>query len=286
MSSPAVKQAREAFGARLREIRKDANLSARALAALCDWHYTKVSKLEHGTTSPSDDDLRQWCQHCNAGDQLPDLIATSRSIQSMYNEWHRLMRTGLKKMQESAVPLYERTKLFRGYETQVIPGLFHTADYAAALFAFWADFMSLPIDTDQAVETRMERQRVLYSGDRRFVFILEEQSLRTRVGDVAVMAGQLDRLLTVMSLPRVSLAIIPADAERYSFTQGSFWIFDESCVKVEGVSAGLEILQPREIALYVSVFGLLQRSAVVGEAARELIKKAIQDLGQGGAAVR
>ncbi len=259
-------------------MRKDANLTGRALAALCGWHYTKVSKLEHGTTSPSDDDLRNWCRHCGTAGQLADLIATARSIESMYIEWHRLMRTGLKQAQESVVPLYERTKLFRGYEALVLPGLFHTAEYAAQLFAFWASLMSLPIDTDEAVAARMERQRVLYTGDRHFVFVLEEQALRTRVGDAGIMAGQLDRLLAVMSLPRVSLSIIPAAGKRHSFTQGSFWIFDESCVQVEGVSAGLEILQPREIALYVSVFDLLRRSSVVGEAARELIKKAIQDL--------
>ena len=52
------------------------------------------------------------------------------------------------------------------------------------------------------------------------------QVLRTRVGDADVMAGQLDRLLAVMSLPRVRIGIIPAAGERHSLTQGSFWMFD------------------------------------------------------------
>jgi hypothetical protein len=127
----------------------------------------------------------------------------------------------------------------------------------------------------------MERQKVLYSGDRRFVFVLEEQTLRTRVGDTDLMLGQLDRVLAVMSLPRVSLGIIPARGERHSLAQGSFWLFDDTCVQLETVAAGLEITQPREIAVYVRAFGLLQRSALYGKPARELIQRAIAELQEG-----
>lgn len=74
--------------------------------------------------------------------------------------------------------------------------------------------------------------------------MLEEQTLHTRIGDTDVMLGQLDRVLAVMSLPRVSLGIIPASGERHCLAQGSFWIFDEERAKVEGVSAGLDITQP------------------------------------------
>ena len=276
--SSTVEQARAALGARLREIRKDANLTGRALADACRWHFTKVSKIEHGTQNPSEDDLRSWCSACGADDQIADLIATTRAIETMYVEWQRLMRTGFKHRQASAVPLYERTKLFRGYEAHVMPGLFHTAEYAAAIFQFWAEFLNVPSDIDEAVAARLERQRVLYSGDRQFRFVLEEQALRTRVGGVDVMAGQLDRLLAVMSLPRVSVGIVPSTGIRHTLTQGSFWIFDDDRVQVEGVSAGIEITQPREIKVYLNAFALLQRSATYGEDARGLIAKALQDV--------
>ncbi len=196
----------------------------------------------------------------------------------MYVEWHRHMRAGLKRSQTQSVPLYERTKLFRIYENTVMPGLFHTAEYAAAIFRFWNEFLDIPNDVDDAIAARMERQQVLYTGRRRFSFVLEEQTLRTRVGDTDVMAGQLDRLLAVMSLSRVSLGIIPSAGERHCLTQGSFWIFDEERVKVENVSAGLDITQPREIAVHAKAFALLQKSAVHGHAARELIHRALTKL--------
>ena len=273
-----VHQAREALGARLREIRKDANLTGRALAVLTGWHFTKVSKLENGARSPSEEDIRIWCNTCNAPDQISDLIATVRNIEAMYLEYRRQMQAGQKHFQDSFVPLYERTRLFRVYETTVIPGLFTTAEYAATIFRFWAEFMDLSDDVDAAVAARMERQRVLYTGKRRFLFVIEEQVLRTRVGDSDIMAGQLDRLLAVMSLPRVSVGIVPSMGERHSLAQGSFWIFDDSRVHVETVSAGLDISQPREIALYVRVFERLQRSAVYGHNARHLIALAMSDI--------
>jgi transcriptional regulator with XRE-family HTH domain len=273
-----IQQARDALGGRLREIRKDACLSGRALAGTLGWHFTKISKVENGARSPSEDDIRAWCAACGADDQVPDLIATVRHMASMYHEYRRQMQAGMKHLQESSVPLYEQTSLFRLYDTTVIPGLFTTAEYATALFRFWQDFMGLKDDIDAAVAARMERQRVLFTGARTFRVVIEEQVLRTRVGGTDVMARQLDRLLCLMSLPRVTIGIIPASGERHSLTQGSFWMFDDTRVRVETVSASLTITQPRDIALYCRVFGLLQCSAVHGHKARQLICRAMHEL--------
>jgi transcriptional regulator with XRE-family HTH domain len=274
-------QAREALGARLREIRLDAGLTARALAERAGWHFTKVSKLEHGTRRPSPDDIRAWCRHCRAEDQAVDLIAAARSIDALYTEWRRQLRAGMKHFQDSARPLYEQTRLFRVYETTFIPGLLNTAEYASAILEFWAALMNLPADIETAVAARMARQDVLHARDRRFRFIIEEQALRTRVGGPAVMSGQLDRLLALMSRPTISLGIIPAAGDRHALAQGSFWIFDDARVQLETVSAGLDITQPAEIGLYAQVFDLLDRSAVHGPGARELIKRAARELGCG-----
>jgi len=271
-------QAREALGTRLREIRQDAGLTARALAKLAGWHFTKISKLEHGTRQPSQDDIRAWCRHCQAEDQALDLIAAARSIDAMYAEWRRQMRAGLKHFQDSWRPLYEQTLLFRVYETTYIPGLLNTAGYASAILQFWAGLMNLPADIDTAVAARMDRQNVFHDGKRRFVFVLEEQALRTRVGGTDVLAAQLDQLLALMSLPVISLGIIPAGGERHALAQGSFWMFDDARVQVETVSAGLDITQPAKISLYAQVFERLQRSAVYGRSARDLIGQVLTDL--------
>ena len=62
---------------------------------------------------PSEDDIRTWCRVCGAERAIPDLIAASRSADSMYTEWRRLQPAGVRRDQENRLPLHERTKLLK-----------------------------------------------------------------------------------------------------------------------------------------------------------------------------
>lgn len=277
--SDAAKAGQEALGIRLREIRKDAGLTGRALAAATGQHFTRVSKIENGVQPPNDSDIRSWCTACGAEAEIPDLLATLRAVESAYLEFRRNSRTGMKRLLGAhTVALYERTSLFRIYEHNVIPGLFQTADYTAAMLAFWMKFLDTPDDLDEAVAARMERQRVLYRRGKRFAVVLEEQALRTWFGDAETQAGQLDRLLTMMSLPSVSLGIIPLMMRRSAVPSAGFWIFDDELVALETPTAGIEVTRPYEVDLYVRMFEHLHASAVYGQAARDIITKVATEL--------
>src|SRR6185312_10352885 len=132
------------------------------------------------------------CQHCESTDQLDDLIATVRDIEAMYVEWRRRLRTGTRRRQAKSITLEGDTQLMRWYEPCLIPGILHTAEYAAAVLARVIDFYEIPDDLDTGVATRMQRQQILYTGNHRFHFIIAEQALNTRVASVQVMLGQLD----------------------------------------------------------------------------------------------
>ena len=278
--SSSAKQAQEALGVRLRELRRDAGLTGRALAAALGWHFTRVSKLEHGVQAPTDADIRDWCHACRADDHVPDLLATLRTVESAYLEFRRQARAGMKRVLGAhTVALYDRTTLFRIYEHNVIPGLFQTADYSAAMLAFWIQFLETPNDLDAAVAARMERQRVLYRRDKRFVVVLEEQALRTWFGTAETQAGQLDRLLAVMSLPTISLGIIPMMTERPAVASAGFWIFDNFLAALETPTASIEVTRPQEIELYARMFDRLLAAAIHGKDARALITKTLEELG-------
>jgi hypothetical protein len=94
------------------------------------------------------------------------------------------------------------------------------------------------------------------------------------------MAGQLDRLLAVMSLPSVELSIIPASAPRKVMPSGGFLIFDDEMVQAETVSAELTVTTPQEITLYARRFALLRESGVSGRDARSLIHRALSEVAQ------
>ncbi|MFD7466709.1 helix-turn-helix domain-containing protein [Streptomyces tendae] len=279
-SSSSVQQARDALGKRLREIRKDSGLTARDLAARAGWHESKCSRIENGRTPPSDDDLRVYTLYCAAADQTADLIATARNIDGAYVEWRRMERSGLRRAQESVMPLWERTRHFRAYSSWLMPGPFQTPAYIKALLMSIRDRRGLPDDLEAAVGIRVDKQRVLYEGARRFAVVLEESTLRHLIGGPETMAGQLGHLLSLATLPNVSLGVIPLSTDRTAlWPVEDFWVFDDSQVNVELVSAFLTITQPHEVGMYARTFAAFADSAVYGASARTLITSAIDSLG-------
>jgi transcriptional regulator with XRE-family HTH domain len=279
--STKEQQAREAFGNRLREIRLDAGLSGRQLAALTGFHYTKVSRVEHGGQSLSDADIRAWCAACRADPLVPDLIAQMRAVDTLYRDYRHTARRGLRQLQAPWVALYERTKLFRVHEHWIVPGLLQTDAYSIAVMSYFRDLMELPEDdTEAANAIRMDRQRVLRAGERRFVFLLAEQVLYSQVPSANAMVQQLDRLVETMGLTRVSLGIIPATSGMGAHTQTSFWIFDDALVQVETLTSGLDITRPEEIEMYLTTFERMRQAAVFGRNAKALIMKARYDFAQ------
>ncbi|BCB84453.1 helix-turn-helix domain-containing protein [Phytohabitans suffuscus] len=276
--SSQVHQAKQAFGARLREIRKDASLTGRALAAATGLHVSKVSRIEHAGQNPSEEDIRRWCQACKADDQIPELIATLRGIEGMWLEWKRQLRGGLKRMQETFDRHHERASVVRSYESIVVPGILQTAAYCEAVLRIAADFYGTDGDIAAAVEARMNRQRFLYQSDRRFLFVVEAWALRTIFGGVDVMLGQLDRLLAVATLPRVSFGVIPPGRIRQMWPGEGFFLFDDDLAVIETTSAEIKVTQPQEIRLFADAFRRLQGEAVFGAEARGLITGTMDDL--------
>lgn len=277
--SSSVQRARLELAARLRDIRLDGGLTGRALSAAAGWHEAKTSRIEGAKQALSDADIRAWCRVCGAEDQTADLIEANRAADSMYLEWRRLHRAGMKRAQESRIPLYESTRLFKVYCSTVIPGFFQTSGYATALMTAITRFQGTPDDVVAAVAARIARNHVLREGDHRFAAIIEESVLRAQHGDAQVMAAQLGHVLAVSGLPAVSLGIIPSSApDRPMWTLEAFNIFDDSRVEVELLSAQVTVRQPGEVAIYVRAFEELSHMAVYGASARSLITQAIAAL--------
>jgi transcriptional regulator with XRE-family HTH domain len=279
-ASPAssAQAAREALAAQLREIRLDAEITKRELAARCGWSEAKSSRIENARTAPSDQDIRSWCRACQAEVRAPDLVAANRQADAMYVQWRRLERAGLKQIQQRSIPLHRRTKHFRTYCSSVVPGVLQTCGYATALLRTIGTFRGLPDDAAEAAAARVDRSRIIRESGRQFALVLEETVLRYRLGDAGVMAGQLGSMLSAMDLPAVSLGVIPMAVERTMWPIESFTIFDDKLVHHEPLSASVRITAPDEVGQYLEAFGALHRMAVYGAEARALVVKAIEAL--------
>ncbi|MFI1253258.1 helix-turn-helix domain-containing protein [Streptomyces netropsis] len=280
MPSPlsSVHAARIALATRLRDMRLDAGLAGHELSTACGWHPAKTSRIEHAKASPTDADIRAWCQACGAADQVPDLIAAARSADSMYVQWKRLHRAGLRHLQQEVVPLFERTRAFRVYCSNVVPGLLQTESYARAVLSAYGAFHQAATDVDEAAAARVARSHVIRDGHHRFALIVEESVLHSGIAPAATTAEQLSNLLEIMTLPWVSFGILPIRAERPLWTLESFTIYDEMQVGIELLSARVTLTSPDEISLYAKAFGELAGQALYGASARSLITAAIDSI--------
>ncbi|MFJ6212123.1 helix-turn-helix domain-containing protein [Streptomyces sp. NPDC092296] len=264
-------RAREALGARLRELRTEAGFSGREMARRLEWPPSKVSKLETGKQTPTLQDLETWAHSAQQPQAASELKGRLRGLETSYRSWRRQLTTGHRGRQDEALAQQRATKTIRAYESSVIPGLFQTPDYARHLLIHNADLRNTPRDTEAAVRARMKRQQVLYEPGRKFHALLWEGALRVLTCPPDVMAGQLDRLTGIIGLSTVTLGIVPLGAPMTVTPRHGFWIYDERLVIVETINAEMWLDDTDDIALYGRVWDRLDRAAVYGRGAHRLI---------------
>ncbi|WP_441247710.1 DUF5753 domain-containing protein [Kitasatospora sp. McL0602] len=249
------------------------------MAIRTGWSESKVSRIAHAKTPPADSDIRVWCAACGADDQAADIIAASRAADSMYMEWKKVHRHGMRRSQDDFMTLLKRTGLCRVYVSNVAPGILQTREYAMALMGTITDFQGTPNDVAEAVDSRLERGSLLTEGTTRFAIVIEETVLRYPIGDRDAMKTQLARIVEVMKLPHVSVGVIPFSAPRKMWPLEAFTMLDDTQVTAETLSAILNITAPGEIAVYDKAFKILSSMAVYGPSAGELVSEALATFG-------
>lgn len=277
----SVDEARSALGKRLRELRQQAGLSGKELAESLSWVGSKVSKIENGKQTPTDQDIRAWTGATDSADQTEGLLAALHTLELQHAEWQRLLKAGMKSHQLSISQQDEKTKLFRGFENTVVPGLVQTPEYARARFAQVVLVHKVPNDINEAVKQRMQRQEMLYRPDKRFHIVITESVLRYRLVSLDIMLGQLDRLMAISSMRNIRLGIIGFKTRYVTDPRHGFWLLDNELVRVETYSAELNLRQPQEIELYSRIFEQHAAVASYGPPARAIIGRAMQELAAG-----
>lgn len=273
--------AREALGARLRELRAGAGMEGKALAAQLGWQTSKVSRLQNGKQTPTRADLSAWAGAVGrpeVEDELHGLLA-ALDMKQRHRSWRRQLAGGHRGRQETAVRQTANTKVIRGLEVARVPGLFQTPEYARIVFDTNAEFRGIPPTTGAAVEARMRRQDALYEPEKSFRFLVCEAALYHRPCPADVMSEQLDRLYNLVGQRRIELGIIPFGAELRRTIPHAFWIYDQRLVIVETISEELWLTGDEDVTLYERAWDWLAESAAYGTPARRLIGRARASLG-------
>lgn len=259
---------------KLRSLRREAGFRRQSdLASRLGWDRTRVSKIETGTQRPTEEDIRAWADmtgHPEAAGELLDLLA---DVEAVHKTWRGRLRGGGAEVQDEYDRRIRGAKRMRAVSPLVVPGLLQTEGYARAIITAGAEVWGID-DVDATIEARMRRREVLYT-DRTFEFITTEAALRMPPCPPEVMRGQLDRLMS-LDLPNVTLAIIPLGVQLPIVPQNNFMLVDDAAT-IEA-SGSEDTLGERESDVYAQVFDRLMRVAVTGEAARDLIVIAADEL--------
>ncbi|WP_432021296.1 helix-turn-helix domain-containing protein [Streptomyces sp. 1222.5] len=275
--STDFQQAREALGARLRELRLSARggrLTGTQLAQHLGWPHSKVYKLEGGRQTATSDDLRAWADAVGHPDAFEELDARLKGFESHIRSWRRQLAAGHRPVQDSWNVEVSRTRVIRAWEESVIPGMLQTADYARAIFLRYANLHGTTRDTDEAVRSRLRRQEWLYEAGHRFCALVWEAALHALVCSPSVLAAQLDRLAGVVGMDTVELGVIPLGASLKVPTANAFWVLDDRLVITEDWHAELWLDDADSIATYLRVWNVLRESAVFGADAQNVIHRA------------
>ncbi|MFI9247037.1 helix-turn-helix domain-containing protein [Streptomyces sp. NPDC053086] len=274
--STDYQRARAELGRRLRELRAespDGRLTGTELAQRLGWPQSKVSKLENGRQTPTDDDLRAWAEAVGRPAVFAELRARLRGFESHIRSWRRQLAAGHAPVQETWNTLVGESRTLHVWDNFVVNGMLQTADYARNLFERYAEFRRSPKDAEDAVRARMKRQEWLYQPGRQLKTLMWEGALRAQACPPEVLAAQLDRLLGVVGMDTVQLGIVPWDAALRLPPANGFWILDDRLVTVEDWHAALWLDDAETIALYRRVWDTLAESAVFGADAQQVIAR-------------
>ncbi|MEV5933826.1 helix-turn-helix transcriptional regulator [Streptomyces sp. NPDC052079] len=274
--STDYQRAREELGRRLRELRVEGpfgRLTGTQLAQRLGWQQSKISKLENGRQTPTDDDLRAWAEATGQAASYDELRGRLRGFESHIRSWRRQLAAGHRPVQETWNTLVFGSRTLRVWENGTICGLLQTADYARYVFEGHAELQRSPRDTEEAVRCRMKRQEWLYQPGKQLNLLMWEGALHSRVCPTEVLTAQLDRLQGVVGMSTVNLGIVPLDAALRLALGNPFWILDDRLVIAEDWHAELWVDDAETIALYRRVWDTLAESAVFGTEAQQVIAR-------------
>jgi transcriptional regulator with XRE-family HTH domain len=235
-TSPTVQ--RWELAARLRELRREAGLTIEQVAQELMCSPAKVSRMETGLRSVQLRDVRDLAAMYRLSPPEQDRLATlARGARQ--KAWYD--RFELRDQVREYFGLEDGASDVRWADVLLVPGLLQHQAYASELLKEVASIEGLEdLRIDEHVEIRALRQRRLVAAEASYRFIVADAALRVRIGEPRVMAEQMEHLVHVSSLPRVSVRVLSSDRGLGPAIFGTFILMS--------FDAGLPDVLHREVA--------------------------------------
>lgn len=216
---------RIALGGQLRRLREERGITREAAGEAIRASHAKISRLELGRVGFKERDIADLLTLYGVADadEREAFLALARQANSP-GWWHRYADL-LPGWFETYLGLEQSATVIRCYESQFVPGLLQTADYARAVIKLAHGHESAE-EIDRRVDLRMRRQEIL---DRpteppTLWVVIDEASLRRPIGGPEVLRGQLEHLIAAAGRPNVTMQLLPYRVGGHAAAGGPFTI--------------------------------------------------------------
>jgi transcriptional regulator with XRE-family HTH domain len=271
------------LGGQLRQLREAKGISRLDAGYVIRASESKISRMELGRVGFKERDVADLLSLYEVKDEeerdsLLELVRASNRP----GWWYRYSDT-MPRWFRDYVGLEESASRIQTFETQFVPGLLQTDEYARAVVS-----VGLPDATQEELENRvalrLRRQRILtYTREPRLWAVIDEAVLHREVGDPGVMRDQIKYLLDITKQPTVSLQVVPFTAGGGG-AEGPFTLlrFGEpelpDIAYLEHLAGALYLDKAPEVELYTKVFHRLIAEAEPPASSRQRLANMLRDL--------
>lgn len=281
VSVPNIRRRR--LGAALRRLREGSGMSLEAVAKELGWSTSKISRIELAKIAVTPADVRALL---GVLDALSEEVETLVDLASEDRQpgWWRQYAEVLPPWFEGYLSLESEAARLLAYESEVVPGLLQTEQYAAETLRH-SPYTPLPDEAARAAELRRTRQVRLVGPDPIYLdVVINEGALRRVVGGREVMCAQLTRLIEATEVPNVALRVLPFAAGAHPGVDGSFTVLEFSdpsnprIVYLDRMTDSEYLDGLRDVAAYRHAHERLQACALSVSDSREMISSLLREL--------
>ncbi|MEV4646109.1 helix-turn-helix transcriptional regulator [Saccharopolyspora sp. NPDC049426] len=279
--SPTVRRRR--LAAELRRLRAHSEVTQQQAATHLGCTQAKIGRFETAKRSPSVGDVSALLDFYGVDNaEREQLINLARDARKR-GWWHSYSDV-LPEWYETYVGLEAEASSIDTYESEAIPGLLQTREYAYAITKSTL-IRAHDAEIGRRVDLRIQRQeRVTGDNPLELWAVVGEAALRRPVGGDGVLRRQLEHILKLGQLPNVTLQVMPLGAGAHPAQAGPFVILrysnhiDPDVVYLETHVGGLYLEREIELTNYATMMDHLRAHAVDPEGSVDFIQQRIGEL--------
>jgi transcriptional regulator with XRE-family HTH domain len=274
--SPTVR--RRELGALLRKLRTEKGLTVEQAAERLMFSMSKLSRMETGHGVATRRDIRDLCDLYGVTDDAQRDHMRNLATEAKQQAWWQSYDLGY----GTYVGLEADAVTISAFQSSVVHGLLHTADYARAQHRGSMPLLS-PDQIELQIEAKLTRQRILTRSEPpRFSVVLDEAALHRAVGGRQVMAAQLAKILDMAARPNVTVQVLPYDVGAHPALESNFTILElpdltPGIVFVEGMIGSTYLEREDDLLRYQTIFRKLESIALSPQGSSDLIRKFLRD---------